>query len=120
MWAHPLDVHYALRGIGGWPRLLIELYGVDIYGRTELAGYGQATIPTVVGSHSVTVSTWRPYGTLREQFSTFFLGNPPRLKHTEIVTSPADRFRLHTQPAGEVHLQLGVLCKDFHRFGVHC
>jgi len=120
VWAHPLDVHYAIRGIDGWPRMLIEVYGVDIYGRTELAGYGQCTIPTIVGSHTITVSTWRPYGTLREQISTFFLGGTPRLKHTEIVTSPADRFRLHTQPSGEVQLQLGVLCKDFSRYGVHC
>ena len=150
------------------------------------AGYGHCTIPTVAGCHTLTVHTWRPYGTLREQISSapprpharsrtftelrsvasvgerlreewlrslaeegwpprrvamrprsrspadadapppthraaaFFLGGTPRLKHTEIVSSPADRFRLHTQPSGEVQLQLNVLTKDFSRYGVHC
>ena len=126
VWAHPIDVHYALRGIDGWPRLLIEVYGVDIYGRCELgaarrlrlpprprrathhsphrlphpclrlstmprsppitAGYGHCTIPTTIGCHTLTVHTWRPYGTLREQISSA----PPAAAHTRahIRTTP--------------------------------
>ena len=57
---------------------------------------------------------------VRHDVSGFFLGGAPRLKHAEIVISPADRFRLHTQPSGLVNLQLNVLCKDFARYGVHC
>ena len=44
--SHPLDVHYAVKGIDGWPRVRIEVYGVDSYGRIELAGYGCCIIPT--------------------------------------------------------------------------
>lgn len=36
VWSHPMDIHYAVRGIDGWPRMRLEVYGVDIYGRTEL------------------------------------------------------------------------------------
>ena len=43
--AHPLDVHYAVKGIEGWPRLRLEVYGVDSYGRIELAGYGCCIVP---------------------------------------------------------------------------
>ena len=38
--SHPIDLHYAVKGIDGWPRLRLEVYGVDAYGRVELAGYG--------------------------------------------------------------------------------
>ena len=34
--SHPLDVHYAVKGIDGWPRLRLEVYGVDSYGRVDL------------------------------------------------------------------------------------
>ena len=68
--AHPLDVHYAVKGIDGWPRLRIEVYGVDSYGRIELAGYGCCIVPTSAGTHELRCATWRPCGTLREQFSS--------------------------------------------------
>jgi B9 domain-containing protein 2 len=68
--AHPIDVHYAVKGIDGWPRLRIEVYGVDSYGRVELAGYGCCIVPTSAGTHQLRCATWRPCGSLREQFSS--------------------------------------------------
>ena len=41
VWSHPLDVHYTLKGIDGWPRISLEVWGVDRFGRNELAGYGE-------------------------------------------------------------------------------
>lgn len=116
--AHPVDVHYAVKGIDGWPRLRVEVYGVDAYGRIELAGYGCCMVPTAAGTHELRCSTWRPCGTVREQLSSFFLGGGPRLKHKELITSASDRFRLQTEPAGEVLLKLSVLPKDLARYGV--
>ena len=68
--AHPIDVHYAVKGIDGWPRLRIEVYGVDVYGRVELVGYGCCIVPTSAGAHELRCATWRPCGSLREQFSS--------------------------------------------------
>ncbi len=118
--AHPLDVHYALKGVDGWPRLQLEVFGVDIYGRIELLGYGCAIVPTTAGTHEVRCSTWRPCGSMREQFSTYFLGGVPRLKHKELIATPVDRFRLQTEPSGDIHLSLSVVPKDFARYGVIC
>ena len=118
--AHPLELHYAVKGIDGWPRLQLEVYGVDSFGRVELAGYGCAIVPASAGTHEISCATWRPCGTAREQFSSFFLGGVPRLKHKELIASPVDRFRLHTEPAGEVHLRISVLPKDMARYGVLC
>ena len=70
LFSHPIDVHYAVKGIDGWPRLRLEVYGVDRYGRVELAGYGCCIIPTSPGTHQLQCVTWRPTGTLREQFSS--------------------------------------------------
>lgn len=118
--AHPLDVHYAVKGIDGWPRLRLEVYGVDSYGRVELAGYGCCIVPTSAGTHELRCPTWRPCGSVREQISSFFLGGGLRLKNKGLITAPTDRFRLQTEPAGEVLLQLSVLPKDLARYGVLC
>ena len=65
--SHPIDVHYAVKGIDGWPRLRLEVYGVDQYGRIEIAGYGTCMVPTTSGTHELKCSTWRPCGSMREQ-----------------------------------------------------
>jgi len=97
----------------GW-----RFYGVDSYGRVNLMGYGCCIVPTSAGTHELSCATWRPCGSMREQFATFFLGGGPRLKRKELITSPTDRFRLQTEPAGEVLLQLSVMAKDLARYGV--
>jgi hypothetical protein len=51
-------------------------------------------------------------------FTAFFLGGVPTLKHREVISSPVDRFRLHTESSGEVNVRLCVVSKDLSRYGV--
>ena len=32
-WSHPIDAHYSTRGLQGWPRLLVQVYNQDSFGR---------------------------------------------------------------------------------------
>ena len=50
--------------------------------------------------------------------AAFFLGGVPVLKHKELVASPVDRFRLQTEPSGVVQINIGVVVKDFKKYGV--
>lgn len=118
VWAHPLDVHYSLKGVDGWPRLQLEVWGVDSFGRCEIVGYSCCIVPTSPGVHDLRCLAWRPAGSLREQLSAFFLGGMPTLKHKEVITQSVDRYRLTTETTGEVHLRLSVLTKDFAQYGV--
>ena len=34
-WCHPIDVHYATRGLQGWPKLHVQVYHQDSFGRCE-------------------------------------------------------------------------------------
>jgi len=40
VWAHPLDIHLACRGLSGWPKLHFEVWSLDDGGRTDICGYG--------------------------------------------------------------------------------
>lgn len=33
VWAHPIDVHYATRGLQGWPKIVVQVYRQDSFGR---------------------------------------------------------------------------------------
>lgn len=50
-----------------------------------------------------------------ERIGQFFVGGAPRLKVEEVVHSASDRFRLQTVASGLVHLQIGIVTKDFER-----
>ena len=88
VWSHPLDVHYTLKGIDGWPRISLEVWGVDRFGRNELAGYGVCMVPTTPGLHRLECATWRPSGTLREQLSSA----PRELRRRRVAPGVAPPF----------------------------
>lgn len=44
-WSLPIDVHYRLSSVQGWPKISVQVWSVDEYGRKDLAGYGVAFLP---------------------------------------------------------------------------
>ncbi|KAM9168549.1 LOW QUALITY PROTEIN: B9 domain-containing protein 2 [Mergus octosetaceus] len=118
-WCHPIDVHYATKGLQGWPKLHLEVWHQDSLGRSELLGYGFCHVPSTPGCHSLTCVTWRPRGTWWERLSRFWLGGGPQLLAPDPAYA-ADRFRLRTEAAGTVRVELGVILRHFERYGVQC
>ncbi|XP_033095369.1 B9 domain-containing protein 2-like [Anneissia japonica] len=119
VWSHPIDIHFATKGLQGWPKLNFQVYHQDSYGRSELHGYGFCHIPTSPGTHDLECVTWRPAGSYRDQITQFFLGGGPQLRNPDMVYS-AERYTLQTVAMGKVHLQLGVVFRNFDKYGVEC
>ena len=42
------------------------------------------------------------------------------MKNADLIYSGTDRYRLHTISMGKVHLRLGVILRNFDKFGVEC
>ena len=106
--------------ISGWPRIHFQVWHQDQFGRNELYGYGFCHIPTSPGMHEIECHTWRPTGSFMETVSQQFLGGGPQLKNADLIYSGTDRYRLHTIAMGKVHLRLGVILRNFDKFGVEC
>ncbi|XP_038623327.1 B9 domain-containing protein 2 [Tachyglossus aculeatus] len=119
-WSHPIDLHFATKGLQGWPKLHLQVWSQDGFGRCQLAGYGFCHVPTSPGSHRLECVTWRPLGSWQERLAGAFVGGGPQLLHSDVVYSGADRYRLHTAAAGTVVLHLTVLPRHFARYGVEC
>jgi len=118
--SHPIDIHYATRGLQGWPKLWLQVYHQDSFGRNELVGYGFTHIPSSPGSHSIEIVTWRPSGSLGDTISQHFLGGGHTLKNTELVSSSQERYRLTCRAAGSVRANVHIILRNFDRFGIEC
>ncbi len=68
-WNHPLDVHFATRGLQGWPQIHLQIYQLDSYSRSNLIGYATTPLPTRPGIHFINVPAWRPLGSIIFKFN---------------------------------------------------
>ncbi|KAI8918872.1 B9 domain-containing protein [Entophlyctis helioformis] len=118
VWSHPIDLHYATTSIAGWPKIRVQVYHQDMFGRNELYGYGFAHIPTSPGVHMIDIATWRPVGTPADQLWSYYLGATPQLKNMDLVDNPADRFRLITTSMGKVHVEVAIVMRNFESNGM--
>lgn len=49
MWNYPLDLTYKTTNAFGWPQLVVSVYGLDLFGRDVVKGYGCVHLPTCAG-----------------------------------------------------------------------
>ncbi|XP_034234571.1 B9 domain-containing protein 2 isoform X2 [Thrips palmi] len=91
-----------------WQEAAVWCHPIDVHFATK----------GVQGTHKVDVVTWRPIGSLTEQFKQHFLGGGAQLKSPDLVHSATDRYRLQTETMGTVHLELSVILRNFTKFGV--
>ncbi len=50
IWNHPIDLHFTAASVKGWPRILLQVWNLDSYGRSNLVGYGFAHLPSSPGA----------------------------------------------------------------------
>ena len=116
--SHPVDLHFGCTALEGWPKVSVEVWSQDQFGRNVLAGYGCCYVPTSPGMHHIDCVTWLPAGSLWDRLKATFLGTSPSLNHPEIAYSDIDRLELNTCTAGTIHLDLQILLLDFRHRGV--
>ncbi|KAL7482053.1 hypothetical protein ACHAW6_007739 [Cyclotella cf. meneghiniana] len=104
VWNHPIDVHFASASMQGWPRIVVQVWELDEFGRSILAGYGFMHLPTNPGDHDIEVNCWRPIGSILEELQSFFLGTSTCLVDEDIVFGKAweKRSQLSTVSSGVV------------------
>lgn len=115
VWAHPIDLHFATTAFQGWPRLLFQVDRVDPSRKHHPVGYGFAPVPFAAGQHELTVSLWRPLGTMKQELDALILGRMPELQSDDVLFNAAwsERCQLRTVSTGKVVVHLGVLLRHF-------
>ena len=67
VWCHPIDIHYSMTNVASWPRIVVQVWGLDEDSRLELKGYGFTHMPSVPGMHDLEIATWKPLGNTSEE-----------------------------------------------------
>jgi B9 domain-containing protein 2 len=127
VWAHPIDLHYTMQSVQGWPKVSLQVWSVDEYGRKDLMGYGTCHVPLPSkDTHTIEVAMWKPTywhpsGWVRmwRQFRQGLLGGNPILRDDSLVHGSDSRFKLHSVNAGTVVVRLTVLTKNGAAVGLH-
>lgn len=92
----------------------MEVWGLDDYGRADLAGYGVAHIPPAAGAFELDIPTWRPVGGKKEEVMAEMVGGHPQLVTSALVSSKAsERYRFTSIPSGTVHVEMEVVLKNY-------
>nr|AAX30277.1 SJCHGC02686 protein [Schistosoma japonicum] len=55
----PLDITWRSTNPFGWPQIVLHAYGVDVFGKDVLRGYGAVHIPVKIGSDKSTNTRFR-------------------------------------------------------------
>ena len=59
-WNFPLEVTFRSASAHGWPRLVLSVYSIDIFGRDVVRGYGSLAIPPFPGRYVRYCRVFRP------------------------------------------------------------
>eukprot|EP00984_Skeletonema_dohrnii_P017048 scaffold7682_cov137-Skeletonema_dohrnii-CCMP3373.AAC.2 len=122
VWNHPIDVHFASTSMLEWPRIIVQVWTLDSYGRSILAGYGFTHLPTNPGEHELEINCWKPTnGSIREKLEEFFLCRTPSCLLDEAVIfgkAWESRSQLTTVSSGKVKLNVHVMLRFFDQHNV--
>lgn len=117
---HPLDIHYAIRGIAGWPKLTVEVLSVNSLKQFYPVGVGFQYLPHTPGTHRVKISLWRItscslFDSIKEKF---FTGGFTIVKK-DLINSGTERYKLSTISSGYVEVELALVFKDFRKYNIN-
>mmetsp|Transcript_13823 Transcript_13823/g.19113 ORF Transcript_13823/g.19113 Transcript_13823/m.19113 type:complete len:179 (+) Transcript_13823:106-642(+) len=119
IWNHPIDIHFSTTLIEGWPKLILEVWRLDLYDRHEIAGYGCLALPAAPGRHELAAAVWRPLGGWAARLKAFLLGGSAQARYSEEFLLGSQRHNLRTESLGFVTLSLQVITHSFEQHGAY-
>ncbi|EGD72453.1 B9 domain-containing protein 1 [Salpingoeca rosetta] len=120
VWNFPIDITLKSQLPRGWPQIVVAVYGLDMFGRDIVRGYGTCHLPVTAGHHTLKIPTFAPRPTTRLQHILgWFLGQRPEFYESTFVAAGEGREVVRVRSHGHVIVKCNVAFKDFHRLGFH-
>ncbi|KAK4472669.1 hypothetical protein MN116_003900 [Schistosoma mekongi] len=104
-----------------WPTLYFEILSLDFWTRSRTEGYGFIELPHIAGTHSVSVSCWRPVGdSVVEDLRRFFTGGTCQLEDPTFSKIPGSfesnnlvKYGFRTRSTGKLFLRLNCAIQSW-------
>ena len=118
VWNFPIDVTFKTTNAHGWPRLVVSVYSMDMFGRFVIRGYGSLLIPTVPGQYTRYIRTFAPASSSYLQaFLGWLTGNLPEFYDSRFVASSEGREVVRVQSTGIVRIRINVTTRGLASHG---
>ncbi|EFJ46108.1 hypothetical protein VOLCADRAFT_105683 [Volvox carteri f. nagariensis] len=118
VWNFPIDITYKTTNAFGWPQLVVAVYGLDMFGRDVIKGYGCMHLPMSAGRYELTLRLFRPRSASALQSLTSWLsGMPAEFSDPKFPSYGEGREVTRVQSGGHVKVQINLLTKDMDVFG---
>ncbi|OEH78289.1 b9 domain-containing protein [Cyclospora cayetanensis] len=120
VWSHPIDLHFALASVMGWPSCKISVWKLDKRGRAAPVAFGSACLPMALGYHEVICHTWSPVGLAGQELAGRIL---ERQEASCGAAWPSmgdpEKAHLVTRTSGRVLLRISVATRYFSDYGIN-
>lgn len=118
VWNFPIDVAFKSSNAYGWPRITLGIYGLDLFGRDVVRGYGSLLIPTTPGRYTKNVQTYTPIsGSACVRFTNWIAGTLPEYRDLKFTAKSDGRAVTRVKTEGVVKIILNVTTKEMENFG---
>ncbi|KAF0974031.1 hypothetical protein FDP41_006962 [Naegleria fowleri] len=98
------------------PKLFFQVTSKDSWDRFRMEGYGFVSIPSTPGYHQLTVQTWKPAGSIRNNLRSRFVGGSTELRDLSYAAIPngfdqhfLNKFGFCTETSGSISLSLNIV-----------
>ncbi|KAH8864900.1 B9 domain-containing protein isoform 3 [Schistosoma japonicum] len=114
----PLDITWRSTNPFGWPQIVLHAYGVDVFGKDVLRGYGAVHIPVKIGSHRRRVSMFVPQSSSQlMKLNAWLTGKRPEFLNPKVIASGEGRGVTKVQTQGFVDVIFNVAVKNLQTLG---
>ncbi|CAL8070685.1 unnamed protein product [Calicophoron daubneyi] len=114
----PIDISWKSSNPSGWPQIVLHAYGLDIFGKDVVRGYGATHVPLQPGKHERRVPMFVPQSSSKlMQLSAWLTGKRPEFVNPKVIASGEGREVTKVQTQGFVHLSFNVALKNLASLG---
>lgn len=118
VWNFPIDLTFRSTNPFGWPRIAVNVYGIDALGRDVLAGVGSCLVPPLSGVFTLDMDTYVPLSSsILNDWLSWLLGNQPEFFDSKFVCQGEGRDVTRVRATGRVRLKINVLTKGMQAVG---
>lgn len=118
VWNFPLDITFKSTNPFGWPRIVLSVYGLDVFGNDVVRGYGSCHIPVVPGVHKRTMAMFVPEASSSlQKLTSWIMSRRPEYIDPRVVAQGEGRDVTRVRSQGFATLSLNVVTKDLRKLG---
>ncbi|CAH8649525.1 unnamed protein product [Schistosoma bovis] len=114
----PIDISWKSTNPFGWPQIVLHAYGVDVFGKDVLRGYGAVHVPMKIGSHRKRVSMFVPQSSSQlMKLNAWLTGKRPEFLNPKVIAYGEGRGVTKVQTQGFVDIIFNIAIKNLQNLG---